>query len=302
MESVQRGLETTRRPYVIASTVPGGHRHVAARPADRVGRPSESGGDAGVTAAGRRDPAPAHPERLLRRRRRRHRARHHGHPLGPVRAERPVLEGTLFEADPELCVWVVRAAAGRAITGSAGSSTCRPSGDASAEPTAEAIRQAALRYCRGVDRLDAELMFSAYHDDATDDHGVFVGLGRGPVRPRRASRTGATTRRCTACSTTRSTSSTTRTPPARSTTSPTCGARVDGGRTWTPGGAATSTGTSAGTGGGRSRTGSACTSGRAPSRSATPMPIDAATVPAGQRGPGDAGPLGCCSWTHLCCY
>ncbi|HJY93624.1 MAG TPA: nuclear transport factor 2 family protein, partial [Streptosporangiaceae bacterium] len=40
---------------------------------------------------------------------------------------------------------------------------------------AEAIRQAALRYCRGVDRLDAELMRSAYHNDATDDHGVFVG-------------------------------------------------------------------------------------------------------------------------------
>jgi ketosteroid isomerase-like protein len=43
---------------------------------------------------------------------------------------------------------------------------------------AEAIRQAALRYCRGVDRLDADLMFSAYHDDATDDHGLFVGLAR----------------------------------------------------------------------------------------------------------------------------
>ena len=43
---------------------------------------------------------------------------------------------------------------------------------------AEAIRQAALRYCRGVDRLDADLMFSAYHDDATDDHGTFVGPAR----------------------------------------------------------------------------------------------------------------------------
>ena len=43
----------------------------------------------------------------------------------------------------------------------------------------EAIRQAVLRYCRGVDRLDAELMFSAYHEDATDDHGVYVGSARG---------------------------------------------------------------------------------------------------------------------------
>jgi ketosteroid isomerase-like protein len=40
---------------------------------------------------------------------------------------------------------------------------------------AEQIRQAVLRYCRGVDRLDAGLMRSAYHDDATDDHGVFTG-------------------------------------------------------------------------------------------------------------------------------
>lgn len=40
---------------------------------------------------------------------------------------------------------------------------------------AEAIRQAVLRYCRGVDRLDAALMLSAYHDGATDDHGVVTG-------------------------------------------------------------------------------------------------------------------------------
>ena len=29
--------------------------------------------------------------------------------------------------------------------------------------------------CRGVDRLDVELMKSAYWEGATDDHGVFVG-------------------------------------------------------------------------------------------------------------------------------
>jgi SnoaL-like protein len=46
---------------------------------------------------------------------------------------------------------------------------------AGAAAAAEAIRQAALRYCRGVDRLDPGLMLSAYHDGATDDHGVFVG-------------------------------------------------------------------------------------------------------------------------------
>ncbi|MCZ6656904.1 MAG: nuclear transport factor 2 family protein [Gammaproteobacteria bacterium] len=39
----------------------------------------------------------------------------------------------------------------------------------------ECIRDAAQRYCRGVDRLDAELMKSAYWPEATDDHGVFVG-------------------------------------------------------------------------------------------------------------------------------
>lgn len=37
------------------------------------------------------------------------------------------------------------------------------------------IRQVAARYARGVDRLDGDLMKSAYWPDATDDHGVFVG-------------------------------------------------------------------------------------------------------------------------------
>lgn len=37
------------------------------------------------------------------------------------------------------------------------------------------IEDALLRYCRGIDRCDADLIRSAYHDDATDDHGVFRG-------------------------------------------------------------------------------------------------------------------------------
>jgi hypothetical protein len=32
-----------------------------------------------------------------------------------------------------------------------------------------------LRYCRGVDRFDRDLVLSAYHPDAIDDHGTFVG-------------------------------------------------------------------------------------------------------------------------------
>lgn len=39
----------------------------------------------------------------------------------------------------------------------------------------ELIRCAAMRYCRGVDRLDVAEMKSAYWPDATDDHGTFVG-------------------------------------------------------------------------------------------------------------------------------
>ncbi len=39
----------------------------------------------------------------------------------------------------------------------------------------QCIRDCALRYCRGVDRLDEQVMKSAYWPDATDDHGGFVG-------------------------------------------------------------------------------------------------------------------------------
>lgn len=37
------------------------------------------------------------------------------------------------------------------------------------------IRAAAHRYSRGIDRLDLELMQSAYWPDGTDDHGTFIG-------------------------------------------------------------------------------------------------------------------------------
>ncbi|UZW57080.1 nuclear transport factor 2 family protein [Sphingobium sp. JS3065] len=37
------------------------------------------------------------------------------------------------------------------------------------------IMDCLTRYCRGVDRLDKDLLLSAYHADAQDDHGVFVG-------------------------------------------------------------------------------------------------------------------------------
>lgn len=39
----------------------------------------------------------------------------------------------------------------------------------------QAILDCLVRYCRGVDRLDRELVLSAYHQDAVDDHGAFVG-------------------------------------------------------------------------------------------------------------------------------
>jgi hypothetical protein len=38
-----------------------------------------------------------------------------------------------------------------------------------------------LRYCRGVDRKDFELMESAYHPDAYDDHGFYKGDVKGLI-------------------------------------------------------------------------------------------------------------------------
>jgi ketosteroid isomerase-like protein len=39
----------------------------------------------------------------------------------------------------------------------------------------QAIHDCLMTYSRAVDRLDRELLLSVYHDDAIDDHGVFVG-------------------------------------------------------------------------------------------------------------------------------
>jgi hypothetical protein len=49
------------------------------------------------------------------------------------------------------------------------------------------IRAVVLRYCRGIDRLDFELVRDCYHADATDHHGTFA-LAR---RVRRVGRRGA---------------------------------------------------------------------------------------------------------------
>jgi hypothetical protein len=38
-----------------------------------------------------------------------------------------------------------------------------------------AIRDVHVRYCRGIDRMDWDLVRSCYHPDATDDHGGYVG-------------------------------------------------------------------------------------------------------------------------------
>ncbi len=38
-----------------------------------------------------------------------------------------------------------------------------------------AIRDLVLRYCRGIDRMDRELVRSCYHPDARDSHGTFEG-------------------------------------------------------------------------------------------------------------------------------
>src|SRR3954447_11003493 len=40
------------------------------------------------------------------------------------------------------------------------------------------IRKVLLRYCRGVDRCDRDLIASCFHDDAIDDHGNWQSRGK----------------------------------------------------------------------------------------------------------------------------
>ena len=46
----------------------------------------------------------------------------------------------------------------------------------------QSIIDCLLRYARGVDRGDYEMMASAYHEDAVEDHGFFVGRGKELVK------------------------------------------------------------------------------------------------------------------------
>ncbi len=39
----------------------------------------------------------------------------------------------------------------------------------------QAIHDVVMRYCRGIDRMDRELVRGCYHPDGTDDHGSFSG-------------------------------------------------------------------------------------------------------------------------------
>jgi hypothetical protein len=54
--------------------------------------------------------------------------------------------------------------------------------EASATADKQAIREALLRYCRGLDRRDLEVALSAFHDESYVEHGFFRGSGHDWVR------------------------------------------------------------------------------------------------------------------------
>ena len=104
MEAVQRGLETTRQPFVILVDIPGGPGGLAARPAGpvREGRLVTDQMDATDLRArpGRLDPSSADPERLLPRQQRRHGQRDDGYALGPVPPQRRMDRGHAVRGRP----------------------------------------------------------------------------------------------------------------------------------------------------------------------------------------------------------
>lgn len=66
---------------------------------------------------------------------------------------------------------------GRASRSNRGKLEMTDSGDAIVRELKDRqdILDCLVRYCRGVDRLDREILRSAYHDGAVDDHGDYVG-------------------------------------------------------------------------------------------------------------------------------
>ena len=54
--------------------------------------------------------------------------------------------------------------------------------DGSALADKQAITEVLMRYCRGIDRLDREMLFSAYWPDAIDNHGPYVGGVEGLIK------------------------------------------------------------------------------------------------------------------------
>jgi ketosteroid isomerase-like protein len=46
----------------------------------------------------------------------------------------------------------------------------------------QALAEVVMRYCRGVDRADEELILSCFHPDAVDEHGAYRGGPRGFAR------------------------------------------------------------------------------------------------------------------------
>ncbi|MFB9858751.1 hypothetical protein [Paenarthrobacter aurescens] len=51
----------------------------------------------------------------------------------------------------------------------------------------EAIREASLKYTRGIDRHDDDILRQVYHPDARDDHGEYIGSAEGLIHtPKRS--------------------------------------------------------------------------------------------------------------------